>query len=70
LQAITGANRKIRSAELGASVDLTKSKDVGPLGFFSACSGSESKRGLIVLLELTKAMGDLKTSSLTSQIEQ
>ena len=37
---------------------------------FFACSGPESKRGLIVLLELTKAMCDLKTSSLTSQIEQ
>ena len=57
-------------AEVGASVDLTKSKDVGPFGFFSACSGPESKRGLGVLLELTKAMGDLKTSSLTSQPEQ
>jgi uncharacterized protein YjgD (DUF1641 family) len=57
-------------AEVGASVDLTKSKDVGPFGFFSACSGPESKRGLGVLLELTKAMGDLKTSSLASQIEQ
>ena len=57
-------------AEVGASVDLTKSKDVGPFGFFSACSGPESKRGLGVLLELTKAMGDLKTSSLASQPEQ
>jgi uncharacterized protein YjgD (DUF1641 family) len=49
-------------AEVGASVDLTKSKDVGPIGFFSACSGPESKRGLGVLLELTKAMGNLKTA--------
>jgi uncharacterized protein YjgD (DUF1641 family) len=57
-------------AEIGASVDLTKSKDVGPFGLFSACSGPESKRGLGVLLELTKAMGDLKTSGMTSQIEQ
>jgi len=57
-------------AEVGASVDLTKSKDVGPFGFFSACSGPESKRGLGVLMELTKAMGDLKTSSLISQPEQ
>ena len=57
-------------AEVGASVDLAKSKDVGPFGFFSACSGPESKRGLGVLMELTKAMGDLKTSSLASQPEQ
>ncbi len=56
--------------EIGASLDLSKSKDVGPFGFFSACSGTESKKGLGVLLELTKAMGDLKTSDLTSQPEQ
>jgi uncharacterized protein YjgD (DUF1641 family) len=56
--------------EMGASLDLSKSKDVGPFGFFSACSGTESKKGLGVLLELTKAMGDLKTSNLTSQPEQ
>ncbi|MBW2450530.1 MAG: DUF1641 domain-containing protein [Deltaproteobacteria bacterium] len=56
--------------EIGASLDLSKSKDVGPFGFFTACSGSESKRGLGVLLELTKAMGDLKTSSLASHSEQ
>ena len=55
--------------EIGAGLDLSKSKDVGPFGFFSACSGTESKRGLGVLLELTKAMGDLKTSSLISQPE-
>jgi uncharacterized protein YjgD (DUF1641 family) len=47
-------------AEVGAIVDLTKSKDVGPFGFFSACSGPESKRGLGVLIELTKALGKLK----------
>jgi uncharacterized protein YjgD (DUF1641 family) len=57
-------------AEVGASVDLAKSKDVGPFGFFSACSGPESKRGLGVLLELTKAMGDLKTRGFPPQPEQ
>ncbi|GMQ79778.1 MAG: DUF1641 domain-containing protein [Thermodesulfobacteriota bacterium] len=51
-------------AEIGANLDLSKSRDIGPFGFFSACSGAESKRGLGVLLELTKAMGDLKTSAL------
>jgi hypothetical protein len=56
-------------AEVGASVDLTKSKDVGPFGFFSACSGTESKRGLGVLMELTKAMGNLKTGALASPSE-
>ena len=56
--------------EIGASLDLSKSKDIGPFGFFSACSGPESKRGLGVLLELTKAMGDLKTGSIAHQPEQ
>ena len=53
-------------AELGTSLDLSKSKDVGAWGFFSACSNSETKKGLGVLLELTKAMGHLKTSPLAS----
>jgi uncharacterized protein YjgD (DUF1641 family) len=53
-------------ADLGASLDLSKSKDVGAWGFFSACSNSETKKGLGVLLELTKAMGHLKTSTLKS----
>jgi uncharacterized protein YjgD (DUF1641 family) len=57
-------------AELGASLDLSKSKDVGPLGFFSACSKTESRRGLGVLLELTKAMGHLKTSAFVSAPQQ
>jgi len=57
-------------AEVGTNLDLTKSKDVGAFGFFSACSGPESKRGLGVLMELTKAMGDLKTSALVSTSEQ
>jgi uncharacterized protein YjgD (DUF1641 family) len=53
-------------ADLGASLDLSKSKDVGAWGFFSACSNAETKKGLGVLLELTKAMGHLKTSTLKS----
>ena len=53
-------------ADLGTSLDLSKSKDVGAWGFFSACSNAETKKGLGVLLELTKAMGHLKTSTLKS----
>jgi len=48
-------------AEVATNLDLSKSKDVGLLGFFSTCSGTEGKRGLGVLMELTKAMGNLKT---------
>ncbi|MEJ2657152.1 MAG: DUF1641 domain-containing protein [Desulfobacterales bacterium] len=58
-----------RFADIGAGLDLSKSKDVGPFGFFSACSRPESKKGLGVLLELTKAMGDLKTSPFASASE-
>ncbi len=56
-------------ADLGAGLDLSKSKDVGAWGFFTACSNSETKRGLGVLLELTKAMGHLKTTAAASVSE-
>jgi uncharacterized protein YjgD (DUF1641 family) len=49
-----------KMADLPGQVDLTTSKDVGPLGFFSACSGKEVKAGLGVLMELTKGLGKLK----------
>lgn len=49
-------------AELPSNMDLEKSKDIGPFGLFSACSGKEAKQGLGVLLELTKAMGSLKAA--------
>ncbi len=50
-------------ADLPAQVDLTISKDIGPLGFFSACSGKEVKAGLGVLMELTKGLGKLKNDN-------
>lgn len=56
-------------AEAGTSVDLAQSKDIGPFGFFSACSGTEAKRGLGVLMELTKAMGNLKTEAIAAPSE-
>ena len=49
-----------RFAELPSSLDLAGAKDVGPFGIFSACSTKEVKQGLGVLMELTKAMGQLK----------
>jgi uncharacterized protein YjgD (DUF1641 family) len=53
-------------AEQGAGIDLSKSKGVNVLGFLAACSKADVKKGLCVLLELTKALGRLKTGSLES----
>jgi uncharacterized protein YjgD (DUF1641 family) len=47
-------------ADVPASVDLTASKDVGPVGLLWACNTKEVKEGLGVLMELTKAMGKMK----------
>lgn len=46
---------------LPANVDFSKAKDTGPFGLISACSNKEVKQGLGVLMELTKAMGSLKS---------
>ncbi len=50
-------------AELPAKIDLSSSKPVGPFGLLGALSGKEARQGLGVLMELTKAMGDLKNGS-------
>ena len=47
-------------AEIPSKLDLAVSKDCGPWGLFSACSDPEVKKGLGVIMELTKAMGKLK----------
>jgi len=47
-------------AEIPSKLDLTVSKDCGPWGLFSACSDPEVKKGLGIIMELTKAMGKLK----------
>jgi len=47
-------------AELPAKVDLTGAKPVGAFGMLRAFSSREAKEGLGVLVELTKAMGELK----------
>ena len=47
-------------AELPSKVDLADAKPVGAFGMLRALSGREAKEGLGVLLELTKAMGELK----------
>jgi uncharacterized protein YjgD (DUF1641 family) len=49
-------------AEMPGHIDLSQSKDVGPFGLISAASGKEVKQGLGVMMELTKAMGKLKSN--------
>ena len=49
-------------AEMPGHVDLSQSKDVGPFGLISAASSKEVKQGLGVMMELTKAMGKLKSN--------
>jgi uncharacterized protein YjgD (DUF1641 family) len=47
-------------ADLPSKVDLAGAKPVGPFGMLGALSSKEARKGLGVLMELTKAMGSLK----------
>ena len=47
-------------AELPSKVDLANAKPMGPFGMLGALSSKETRQGLGVLMELTKAMGGLK----------
>ena len=47
-------------AGIPSKIDLANAKAVGPFGMLSAMSGKRARKGLGVLMELTKAMGDLK----------
>ena len=47
-------------AALPSKVDLANAKPVGPLGMLGALGSKEAREGLGVLMELTKAMGELK----------
>jgi uncharacterized protein YjgD (DUF1641 family) len=47
-------------AGLPSKIDLANAKAVGPFGMLSALSGKQARKGLGVLMELTKAMGELK----------
>jgi hypothetical protein len=46
--------------EVPARVNLDDTRQVGPLGLFWKMRGAEAKEGLGVLVELTKALGNLK----------
>ena len=50
-------------AEVPAQIDLASSKELGPFGLLWAGSSKEVKKGLGVMIELTKGMGRLKDST-------
>jgi uncharacterized protein YjgD (DUF1641 family) len=50
-------------AEIPSKVDLADAKPVGPFGMLRALSGQQAREGLGVLMELTRAMGELKNGS-------
>jgi uncharacterized protein YjgD (DUF1641 family) len=56
-------------AELPSKVDLASAKPVGPFGMIGALSSKEARKGLGVLMELTKAMGGLKNGGSRSTAE-
>lgn len=56
-------------AELPSKVDLSGAKPVGPFGMLGALSSKQAREGLGVLMELTKAMGELKNGGSSSSEE-
>jgi uncharacterized protein YjgD (DUF1641 family) len=50
-------------AEVPAQIDLASAKELGPLGLLWAGSSKEVKKGLGVMIELTKGMGRLKADT-------
>lgn len=56
-------------AALPLKVDLDKAKPVGPIGMLGALGSKEARQGLGVLMELTKAMGDLKNGGSSKAAE-
>lgn len=56
-------------AELPSKVDLSNAKPVGPFGMLGALSSKEAREGLGVLMQLTKAMGELKNGGNGASLE-
>lgn len=52
-----------RLSDLPAQVDLDKARPVGPIGMMFRMMGKETKQGLGVALELTKALGKIKSGN-------
>jgi uncharacterized protein YjgD (DUF1641 family) len=57
-------------AGLPSKIDLADAKPVGPIGMLSALSGKQAREGLGVLIQLTKAMGELKNGGSKSRPEE
>jgi len=55
-----------KMATLPSKVDLEGAKPVGPFGMLGALSSKQARQGLGVLIELTRAMGDLKNGGSSS----
>ena len=58
-----------KMAALPSKVDLANAKPVGPLGMLGALGSKQAREGLGVLMELTKAMGDLKNGGSSAASE-
>jgi uncharacterized protein YjgD (DUF1641 family) len=58
-----------KMASLPSKVDLANAKPVGPLGMLGALGSKQAREGLGVLMELTKAMGDLKNGGSSAASE-
>jgi uncharacterized protein YjgD (DUF1641 family) len=58
-----------KMAELPSKVDLANAKPVGPFGMLGALGSKQAREGLGVLMELTKAMGDLKNGGNSAAAE-
>jgi uncharacterized protein YjgD (DUF1641 family) len=58
-----------KMANLPSKVDLSSAKPVGPFGMLGALSSKQAREGLGVLMELTKAMGELKNGGSSSPEE-
>jgi len=52
-----------RLSDVPAQVDLDKARPVGPFGMMFRMMGKETKQGLGVALELTKALGKVKSGN-------
>ena len=57
-------------SELPSRVDLANAKPVGPFGMIGALSSKEAREGLGVMMELTRAMGQLKNGGNSSTAKQ
>jgi uncharacterized protein YjgD (DUF1641 family) len=58
-----------KMAALPSKVDLANAKPVGPFGMLGALGSKQAREGLGVLMELTKAMGDLKNGGSSAASE-